>query len=74
MVLHEKYTGASLRIVSLAMGHRVRWIAVWVLVVAWFAAQALNLGGNAVHVILLVAIGLLIYELLAEDPPAAGST
>jgi hypothetical protein len=56
------------------MGHRVRWIAVWVLVVAWFVAQALNLGGNAVHVILLVAIGLLIYELLAEDPPAAGST
>jgi hypothetical protein len=56
--------------VSVATGHRVRWIAVWVLVVGWFVAQALNLGGNAVHLILLVAIGLLIYELLAEDTPA----
>ncbi|HEV8468500.1 MAG TPA: hypothetical protein VGR46_02740 [Candidatus Limnocylindria bacterium] len=55
---------------SVATGHRVRWIAVWVLVVGWFVAQALNLGGNAVHLILLVAIGLLIYELLAEDTPA----
>lgn len=70
MVLHEKYTGASLPIVSAAMGHRVRWTAVWVLVLAWFVAQALNLGGNAAHVILLVAIAVLIYELLAEDAPA----
>jgi len=57
--------------VTAATGHRVRWTAVWVLVVAWFVAQAVNLGGNAVHLILLVAIGLLIYELLAEDVPAA---
>jgi hypothetical protein len=57
--------------VTAATGHRVRWIAVWVLVVGWFVAQAVNLGGNAVHLILLVAIGLLIYELLAEDVPAA---
>jgi hypothetical protein len=71
VVLHEKYTGASLRQVSLATGHRVRWIAVWVLVFAWFVAQALNLFGNGVHVILLVAIGLLVYELLAEDSPAS---
>ena len=55
---------------SVATGHRVRWIAVWVLVVAWFVAQAVNVGGNAVHLILLVAIGLLVYELLAEDAPA----
>ena len=27
MVLHEKYTGGSLRHVSVATGHRVRWIA-----------------------------------------------
>ena len=70
MVLHEKYTGGSLRNVSPAAGHRVRWIAVWVLVVAWFIAQALNFGGNAAHLVLLVAIGLLVYELLAEDAPA----
>jgi hypothetical protein len=69
VVLHEKYTGGSLRIVSVAAGHRVRWILVWVLVLAWFIAQAANVGGNFVHVVLLVAIGLLIYELLAEDVP-----
>ena len=70
MVLHEKYTGGSLREVSPAAGHRARWIAVWALVLFWFIAQALNVGGNAVHVVLLLAIGLLIYELLAEDAPA----
>lgn len=40
------------------------------LVFLWFVAQAANLGGNAVHLVLLGAIGLLIYELLAEDAPA----
>jgi hypothetical protein len=57
--------------VSVATGHRVRWTAVWVLVLGWFVAQALNIGGNTVHLILLAAIALLIYELLAEDAPAA---
>jgi hypothetical protein len=55
---------------TVATGHRLRWTAVWVLVAAWFVAQAANLGGNAVHLILLVAIGLVVYELLAEDAPA----
>ena len=55
---------------TLTTGHRLRWTLVWVLVVAWFVAQAANIGGNAVHLILLVAIGLLVYELLAEDVPA----
>lgn len=48
----------------------MRWAAVWLLVIAWFVAQAANIGGNAVHLLLLVAIGLLVYELLAEDTPA----
>ena len=56
---------------TIATGHRVRWTAVWVLVAAWFVAQAANVGGNAMHLVLLVAIGLLVYELLAEDAPAA---
>jgi Family of unknown function (DUF5670) len=55
---------------TVATGHRLRWTAVWVLVAAWFVAQAANLGGNAVHLVLLVAIGLVVYELLAEDAPA----
>ena len=56
---------------TLATGHRLRWTAVWALVLAWFVAQAANLGGNAVHLVLLLAIGVLVYELLAEDAPAA---
>jgi len=56
--------------VTIATGHRLRWAVVWVLVVAWFVAQAANVGGNAVHLVLLVAIGLLVYEVLAEDAPA----
>ena len=56
---------------TIATGHRLRWTVVWVLVAAWFVAQAANVGGNAVHLLLLIAIGLLVYELLAEDAPAA---
>ena len=50
-----------------AMGHRVRWVAIWILVVAWFVALALNIGGNGAHLLLLVAIGLLVYELLIPE-------
>ena len=56
---------------TIATGHRLRWTAVWVLIAAWFVGQAANVGGNAVHLVLLVAIGILVYELLAEDAPAA---
>lgn len=52
---------------SMATGHRIRWIVIWVLIVAWFGALALNLGGNGVHLLLLGAIGLLVYELLIPE-------
>ena len=52
------------------MGHRIRWTAVWLLIALWFVGLALNLGGNAVHLLLLAAIGLLVYELLVEEPAA----
>jgi hypothetical protein len=52
---------------SMAAGHRVRWILIWVLIAAWFAALALNIGGNAVHLLLLAAIALLVYELLIPE-------
>ena len=55
---------------TIATGHRLRWTGVWVLVVAWFVAQAANIGGNAAHLVLLAAIAILVYELLAEDAPA----
>jgi amino acid permease len=56
--------------VSAATGHRIRWIMVWLLVASWFTALALNLAGNLVHLVLLGAIGILVYELLVEDAPA----
>jgi hypothetical protein len=56
--------------VSAATGHRIRWILVWTLVAAWFVALAANIAGNLVHLLLLGAIGILVYELLVEDAPA----
>lgn len=53
--------------VSAATGHRIRWTLVWLLVAAWFVALALNIAGNLVHLLLLGAIGILVYELLVED-------
>ncbi|MDP9281198.1 MAG: DUF5670 family protein [Chloroflexota bacterium] len=52
---------------SPATGHRIRWILVWLLVAAWFVALAVNVAGNLVHLLLLGAIGILVYELLVED-------
>jgi Family of unknown function (DUF5670) len=53
--------------VSVATGHRIRWILVWLFVAAWFVALALNIAGNLVHLLLLAAIAVLVYELLVED-------
>ena len=55
----------------LRTGHRVRWLLVWGSVAVWFVALALDLGGNAVHLLLVLAIGVLVYELLVEAPPPA---
>jgi hypothetical protein len=52
---------------SMAAGHRIRWILIWGLIVAWFVALAANIGGNLAHLLLLVAIGLLVYELLIPE-------
>ncbi len=56
----------------MAAGHRVRWIAIWLFVVAWFVALAANVGGGAANLLLVLAIALLVYELLIEDEPAQG--
>ena len=55
---------------SMAAGHRLRWIVIWVLIVAWFAALAVNAFGNGAHLLLLAAIGLLVYELLIPESTA----
>ena len=52
---------------SMAAGHRLRWIVIWGLVIAWFVALAVNAFGNAAHLLLLAAIGLLVYELLIPE-------
>ncbi len=62
-----KVYGRYPHLVSAATGHRIRWIAVWLLIAAWFVALALNIAGNLVHLVLLGAIGILVYELLVED-------
>jgi hypothetical protein len=49
--------------------HRVRWTAVWLLLAAWFVALTLNIGGAAGNLLLVLAVAVLIYELLAADPP-----
>jgi hypothetical protein len=52
---------------SMAAGHRLRWIVIWGLVFAWFVALAANALGNAAHLLLLGAIALLVYELLIPE-------
>ncbi len=57
---------------SVAVAHRIRWVLAWVLIVAWFVGLALRWFGDWLNLVLLAAIALLAYELLAED--RAGST
>jgi len=55
---------------SIALGRRIRWTAVAVLVVAWFAALAVDVGGNGVHLLLAAAVAILLYELVAVERPS----
>ncbi len=55
---------------SIAFGRRVRWLAVILLVVAWFVALAVDVGGNGVHLLLAAAVAILLYELASLDTPA----
>ena len=55
----------------LRTGHRVRWLVVWGSIAVWFIGLAFDLGGNAIHLVLLLAMAVLVYELLVEEPPPA---
>jgi hypothetical protein len=55
---------------SIAFGRRLRWSLVVALVIAWFAALAVDVGGNGVHLLLVGAVAILLYELAALDTPA----
>ena len=76
-LLYGEYTGerAARRyargVLDARTGHRLRWIAVAVAIVLWFVGLALNVGGNWIFALLAVAMVLLVYELLIEDPPPA---
>lgn len=52
------------------VAHRIRWTAVWLLLAAWFLGLMLSTGGATLNLLLVLAIAVLIYELLAVDPPA----
>jgi hypothetical protein len=52
-----------------AAGHRLRWVLIGLAVVSWFVALAMNVGGNAVHLLLVGALLLVVYELLAVETP-----
>ncbi len=53
---------------SVAVAHRIRWVLVWLLIASWFVGLAFKWFGDWLNLVLLVAIVLLAYELLAEDP------
>ncbi|MDP9245418.1 MAG: DUF5670 family protein [Chloroflexota bacterium] len=55
---------------SSALGRRIRWIVVAALVVAWFVALAVDVGGNGVHLLLAAAVAILLYELVTVDTPS----
>lgn len=55
----------------LRTGHRLRWLAVWGAVAIWFVALVFGLGGNAIHLLVLVAVAILLYELVVADAPPA---
>ena len=56
--------------VSVALGRRIRWTAVVLLVAAWFVALAVDVGGNGVHLLLAAAVAVLFYDLVTVDTPA----
>lgn len=56
--------------VSIALGRRIRWTLVFLLVLTWFVALAMNVGGNGVHLLLATAVALLLYELVAVETPS----
>lgn len=55
---------------TVALGHRIRWVLTFLLVTAWFVALAMNVPGNGVHLLLALAVAVLLYELVALDTPS----
>ena len=45
-------------------------MVVFLLVLGWFVALAMNTGGNGIHLLLAAAVAVLLYELLAGGAPS----
>ena len=45
----------------------MRWFGVWILVGVWFGGLAFKWLGDALHLALIAAIALVVYELMADD-------
>ena len=56
--------------VSIALGRRIRWTLVFVMVLGWFVGLAMNAGGTGVHLLLAAAVAVLLYELVAVETPS----
>lgn len=48
--------------------HRIRWTAAWLFLAAWLVSLMLNIGGGLANLLLVLAVVVLFYELLAADP------
>jgi hypothetical protein len=52
-------------------GHRARWVLVWLFLATWSVSLLFDLGGGLGNLLLVLAAVVLLYELLAVEPPAA---
>ncbi len=68
--MYRRASAPTLSGVLARTGHRVRWIAVWGFLLAWFVTLMLDLGGGLGMLFLVLAAVVLLYELLAVDRPA----
>ena len=48
-------------------GHRVRWTTAWLLLAIWFVTLMLDVGAGIANLLLVLGLGLVVYELLAVD-------
>ncbi len=48
-------------------GHRARWAAAWILLAVWFVSLVTGFGGALANLVLVLAVVVLLYELLAVD-------
>lgn len=63
---HDTLTSALVR---RSLGHWI-WVITAVLVALWFVGVARNVGGDGIHLLLVMGVAVLGYELWANETPA----